>query len=205
MTPPSTFRILLVAVIIAACGDSKPAPAPVAVSGPTPDSFRVEFQTTRGKFVVEAHRAWAPKGVDRLYELVGAGALDDNAFFRVVPKFIVQFGAIGDPKINAQWDSLRIADDARKEKNLRGTMAFAHEGPGSRTHQLFVNLKDSPHLDASGFVPIGRVVEGMSVVDSIFPGYKEKPEYHLISTLGNTYLRRMFPKLDYVTTARILP
>jgi hypothetical protein len=44
----------------------------------------------------------------------------------------------------------------------------------------------------------------MGVVDSIFSGYREKPEYHLIASLGNTYLRRMFPKLDYVTTARII-
>src|SRR5439155_16844170 len=159
---------------------------------------------TRGRFVVEAHHGWAPRGVDRFYELVSAGALDDNGFYRVVPKFIVQFGASGDPKVTAHWDSLRIADDPPAEKNRRGTIAFATEGAGTRTSQLFINLSDNAHLDRIGFVPIGRVVEGMDVVDSIYSGYREKPEYHLIATIGNGYLRRMFPKLDYVRTARVV-
>jgi peptidyl-prolyl cis-trans isomerase A (cyclophilin A) len=190
---------------VAACNQKRAAPVQSAVTGPTPDSFRAAFETTRGRFVVEARRDWAPKGVDRFHELVSAGALDDNAFFRVVPNFIVQFGAPGDPKVNAHWNSLRIADDPPTQKNLRGTIAFATEGPGTRTSQLFVNLSDNAHLDRIGFVPIGRVVEGMSVVDSIFAGYREKPEYHLLATLGNEYLRRVFPKLDYVTTARMQP
>jgi peptidyl-prolyl cis-trans isomerase A (cyclophilin A) len=186
-----------------ACADTKSTPTRSVPVGPTPDSFRVAFETTRGTFVVEAHRAWSPKGVDRLHELVSAGLLDDNAFYRVVPKFIIQFGALADPKVNARWDSLRIADDPRVEQNRRGTMAFAQEGPGSRTHQLFINLSDNPHLDRAGFVPIGRVVDGMQVVDSVYTGYREKPEYHLIATLGNAYLRRMFPRLDYIVTARL--
>jgi peptidyl-prolyl cis-trans isomerase A (cyclophilin A) len=185
-----------------ACSESKPVQQSAPV-GPTPDAFRVAFETTRGTFIVEAHRRWAPNGVDRFYQLVSAGLLDDNGFFRVVPKFIVQFGAFGDKKVNAHWDSLKIADDPQVEKNRRGTIAFAQEGPGSRTHQLFINLSDNKHLDRDKFVPIGRVVSGMDVVDSIYTGYREKPDYHLIATLGNEYLRRMFPKLDFIKTARI--
>lgn len=197
--------LLASSVVVVACTAKHAAPVQAAQTGPTPDSFRVVFETTRGRFVVEAYRGWAPKGVDRFAELVSAGALDDNAFFRVVPQFIVQFGAPGDPKVNAHWDSLRIADDPPTHKNARGTLVFATEGPGTRTNQLFINLSDNAHLDRMGFAPIGRVVEGMSVVDSIYSGYREKPEYHLLATLGNTYLRRMFPKLDYVTTARMQP
>ncbi len=197
--------LLAFSLAVVACNEKRAAPVHAAPVGPTPDSFRVTFETTRGRVVVEAHRRWAPTGVDRLYELVSAGALDDNAFFRVVPKFIVQFGAPGDPKVNAHWDSLRIADDPPVEKNRRGTIAFAKVGPGSRTNQLFINLSDNSNLDGTGFVPVGRVVEGMNVVDSIYAAYREKPEYHLIATLGNDYLRRMFPKLDYITTARIIP
>jgi peptidyl-prolyl cis-trans isomerase A (cyclophilin A) len=196
--------LFVLSLAAAACSEKPASSTSSAPAGPTPDSFRVAFETTRGRVVIEAHRAWAPKGVDRLYELVSAGALDDNAFFRVVPNFIVQFGAPGDPKANAHWNSLRIADDPPAQKNLRGTIAFATEGPGTRTNQLFVNLADNTHLDRIGFAPIGRVVEGMGVVDSIFAGYREKPEYHLLATLGNEYLQRMFPKLDYVTTARII-
>jgi peptidyl-prolyl cis-trans isomerase A (cyclophilin A) len=70
---------------------------------------------------------------------------------------------------------------------------------------MFVSLADNPRLDKAGFVPVGRVVEGMAVVDSIYSGYGEAPEQSFIQTLGNSYLTRMFPKLDYVRTARVLP
>lgn len=197
--------LLVSSMAIASCSDRKNAPPRADPVGPAPESFRVAFETSRGRFVVEVHRPWAPNGVDRFYRLVAMGLLDENAFFRVVPGFIVQFGAFGDPKINAHWDSLRITDDPRVERNRRGTIAFAQEGVDSRAHQLFVNLSDNAHLDRSGFVPLGQVVDGMGVVDSIFAGYGEKPDYHLIATLGNTYLQRMYPKLDYIRTARIVP
>jgi cyclophilin family peptidyl-prolyl cis-trans isomerase len=195
------FALPLVVAVVA-CGRSKGAATLPA--GPAPDSFRVAFETTRGPFIVDAHRAWAPIGVDRFYALVAAGFFDDNGFYRVVPGFIVQFGGGDDPRINAHWDSLRIADDPRVSKNERGTIAFAKDGAASRTHQLFVNLADNAHLDREDFVPIGRVVDGMGVVDSIYPGYREKPEYNLISTIGNAYLRRIFPRLDYIKTARVV-
>jgi cyclophilin family peptidyl-prolyl cis-trans isomerase len=97
-----------------------------------------------------------------------------------------------------------LADDTARTKNARGTLSFAKLGPDARTHQLFVNLKDNASLDAQRFAPIGRVVEGMSVVDSLYDDYGEAPKYHLIATLGNGYLTRMFPKLDYIRTARIV-
>ena len=201
-----SVHLLLAAAtfLAAACGDEARQERVAIPVGPVPDSFRVAFETTRGRFVVEVRRDWAPLGADQLYRLVGSGFLDDNGFFRVLPGFIVQFGASPDHKANEQWDSLRIADDPRVERNRRGTLAFAHDGPGTRTHQLFVNLKDNDHLDSLGFVPIGRVVEGMAAVDSVYSGYRQKPDYHLISTLGNAYLKRMFPRLDYVRTARII-
>jgi peptidyl-prolyl cis-trans isomerase A (cyclophilin A) len=196
---------LLTVCLVVACSE-KPEPPPPPVTGPPPDSFRVAFETTKGKFVVEAYRRWAPTGVDRFHELVIANALDEGPFFRVVPKFIVQFGAVADPKVNALWDSRPIADDPRFAKNLRGTVAFAQKSaPNTRSNQLFVNYADNEHLDAMGFSPIGRVVEGMAVVDAINAEYRERPDFHFISTLGNSYLQRMFPRLDYIKTARIVP
>jgi cyclophilin family peptidyl-prolyl cis-trans isomerase len=194
--------VVVIALLAEACGDT-PAPRQSAV-GPAPDSFRVAFTTSRGTFVVEARRAWAPSGVDRFHELVGEGFFDDNRFYRVLPGFIAQFGANDDKKRNEQWEAKPIGDDPAREKNRRGTISFANVGPGTRTHQLFINLKDNASLDAQGFVPIGRVVEGMPVADSLYDDYGEIPKYHLIATLGNKYLARMFPKLDYITTARIV-
>jgi cyclophilin family peptidyl-prolyl cis-trans isomerase len=198
-----TLALVLLGTLLAVAGCKGDPPVRV-VTGPAPDSFRVAFETSRGNFVVAVNRSWAPNGADRFYQLAASHFFDDQRFFRVLSGYIAQFGASGDPKINEQWEGKKIPDDPRREKNLRGTISFASDGPGSRTHQLFVNLKDNPKLDAQDFVPIGRVVEGMSMLDSLNDDYGESPKYHLIATLGNSYLRRMFPRLDYIKTARVV-
>jgi peptidyl-prolyl cis-trans isomerase A (cyclophilin A) len=193
---------LLVSSVALACdrsSDSRAVPA-----GPAPDSFRVVFETSRGPFTVEARRAWAPNGVDRFYQLVSEHFFDENRFYRVLPGYIAQFGANGDGRRNDPWDAKKLPDDPPREKNVRGTITFAQSGPNARTHQLFVNLKDNPSLDAQGFVPIGRVVDGMSVVDSLYDEYGDIPKYHNITRLGNKYLAGNFPELDYIRTARIV-
>ena len=97
------------------------------------------------------------------------------------------------------------------DENLRGYVTFATRGANSRTTQLFINLRDNPTLDSSGFAPIGRVVDdGMDVVDKIYSGYGESisrggngPDATRIQGMGNEYLVRQFPQLDYVKTARV--
>lgn len=184
---------------------SKPIPA-VKTVGQAPDSFRVAFETTRGSFVVQVNRAWAPHGADRFYALVENQFFDGDPFFRVLPGFIAQFGLNLTRKINEQWDEPRIPDDSVRQSNLRGTLTFAAEGPNSRNHQLFFNLADkNARLDRTGFAPIGKVVSGMEVVDSLNSEYADAPEQHYINTMGESYLKRLFPKLDYIKTARRTP
>ena len=209
--PPSFIRrstlllgLLSITVAADACRD-KPTHVRTAPVGPAPDSFRVAFETTRGRFVVQVWRAWAPKGADRFHDLVAEGFFDGNAFFRVVPEFIAQFGANDDKALNELWDAKPIRDDPVTQANEHGTLVFAAAGPDSRSHQLFVNLGDNKNLDKQGFAPIGRVVEGQSIADAIYSGYGESPSYHLLATLGNSYLRRMFPKLDYIKTVQLIP
>jgi len=190
------------AAVAAATRDSAATPA-IVTPATAPDSFRVTFTTSRGPFVVQVNRDWAPRGADRFYELVQAKFYDDDRFFRVVPHFVAQFGINDKPKVNDEWDAKRIVDDSVRHTNARGTLVFASEGLNTRSHQLFINLVDNPQLDAMQFAPIGKVVDGMSVVDSLYDGYGEQPEQHFIQTLGNSYLNRVFPKLDYIKTARI--
>ena len=189
------------AALVLACGKETPRAAP---AGPAPDSFRVAFETSKGRFVVEAVRAWAPNGADRFYALTREGFFDGNRFFRVVPGFVAQFGIADDPKANERWEKRPLPDDSVRQHNVRGTIVFTRDGPNTRSHQMFVNLADNSRLDRDGFAPFGRVVEGMAVVDSLYDDYGEDPQQNLIRTLGNNYLQRMFPKLDYIVTARVV-
>ncbi|HEX8210572.1 MAG TPA: peptidylprolyl isomerase [Longimicrobium sp.] len=181
------------------------------VEGRAPEVFRVRFETSRGPFVVEAQRSWSPAGADRFHYLVRNGFYAENRFFRVVNGFMVQFGISGDPAVSAAWSERFIRDEPVLHGNERGTVTFATAGPDARGTQLFINYADNRSLDGQGFTPIGRVVEGMAVVDSLFAGYGEGPpmgprgpDQRRIVSEGNEYLKREFPRLDYITSARIV-
>lgn len=184
-----------------------------------PDSFVVRFETSRGRVDVMARKAWAPIGVDRFYTLVQNHYYDEARFFRVVKGFVAQFGLAAEPARTAAWRVRAIADEPVKHSNTRGTVSYARGGPGTRTVQLFFNLVDNARLDTAntfGFPPIAEVVSGMSAVDSLYSGYGNAaprtgatatasgPQQDSISMLGNSYLERGWPKLDYVKTARVV-
>ncbi|HXV76824.1 MAG TPA: peptidylprolyl isomerase [Candidatus Polarisedimenticolaceae bacterium] len=183
---------------------------PAALTEQAPDRFSVEFETTKGKFVVDVTRAWAPLGADRFYNLVKHGFYDDVRFFRVVPDFVVQFGLNGDPAIGKPWQSARIKDDPVTRSNEAGTLTFAMAGPNSRTTQVFINLKSNKSLDQSGFSPFGEVSAGMDVVRKLYAGYGDQPprgrgpNQSQIAMEGNEYLDRSFPKLDAIVDATLI-
>ncbi len=178
---------------------------PAALTAKAPDLFKAKFTTTHGDFVVEVHRDWAPLGADRFYNLVKNHFFTDAAFFRFVPRFIVQFGIPADPKVAAVWQEARIKDDPVKQSNKKGTLVFATAGPGTRTTQLFINLNDNTgSLDGQGFAAFGTVTEGMDVVEGIYSGYGEAPEQGRIQAEGKAYLGKSFPKLDSIKSATIV-
>ena len=76
-----------------------------------PETYRARFETTKGTFTVEVTRAWAPQGADRFHSLIKSGFYDGARFFRVLPRFVVQFGIPGDPAVARQWRSANIPDD----------------------------------------------------------------------------------------------
>ena len=178
---------------------------PASLTRRAPDNYKVKFATTAGDFTVEVHRDWAPLGADRFYNLVRNKFFTGETFFRVVPNFIVQFGLNGDPKVNHAWENAKIKDDPVKQHNTRGTVVFATAGPGTRTTQLFINLRDNTaSLDPQGFAPFGTITEGMENVDKIFPGYGERPDQGGITDQGDTYLKKSFPNLTRITSATII-
>lgn len=184
---------------------------PSLATAHAPDVFRASFSTTRGTFVIEVHRDWAPNGADRFYNLVKLGFYDDTRFFRVIDGFMAQFGISGDPAITSRWRTANIQDDPVKQSNLRGFVTFAQTSqPDSRSTQIFVNYGDNARLDRSRFAPFGQVVEGMRVLDSLYSGYGEGrpagqgPDQMRVEENGNAYLDEEFPKLDRVLVARVL-
>ncbi|HEV3042133.1 MAG TPA: peptidylprolyl isomerase [Candidatus Angelobacter sp.] len=180
-------------------------------ASPTPSVFRVRIETTAGNFVIEAHRDWAPNGADRLHELVLAKFFNDSRFFRVVPGFVAQFGIAGKPETAQAWRDKTFPDDPVVESNQRGFVGYAMTGPNTRATQLYINLADNTRLDPQGFAPIGKVVEGMEVVDKLYSGYGETSgggmrggKQERLFKEGNAWLDREFPKLDKLIRAAIL-
>jgi peptidyl-prolyl cis-trans isomerase A (cyclophilin A) len=204
-----------------------PAPAPVTAPAPAaagrpalldaaahetaPSVFKVRVETTKGAFTLEVHRDFAPLGADRFYHLVRAGYFEDVAFFRCIKGFMVQFGIHGDPQVSTAWRNAHILDDpSRVQSNSRGMLTFATAGPNTRTTQLFINYRDNANLDGMGFTPIGRVIDGMDVVDALEGKYGEGapggrgPNQGRLQAEGNAYLKAEFSDLDYIKKATIL-
>jgi len=204
-----SFAVLL--VLAAAPAFAQGLTAPAALKEQAPAVYRVDFDTSKGPFVVEVHREWAPNGADRFYNLVKNGFYNDARFFRVIEGFMVQFGINGDPKISSVWREARIKDDPVRVSNKRTFITFATAGPNTRTTQVFINFGDNSNLDGQGFAPFGQVVSGMKVVDSLYNGYGEGaphglgPEQGRLQAEGNTYLAGGFAKLDYIKKATIEP
>lgn len=178
---------------------------PASLKAKAPNVFKARFTTSAGNFVVEVHRDWAPLGADRFYNLVRYGYFTNAAFFRVVSGFMVQFGLNANPAINKVWKTATIQDDPVVQSNKRGNLSFASAGPNTRTTQLFINYVDNPRLDHMGFAPFGSVVEGMDVVDKIYPVYGESPRQDLIMEQGDAYLKANFRDIDRIKLAQIVP
>jgi len=201
---------------------SKPAPAaqsksagaktgasllhPESLKAKAPDVYEVKFVTTKGDFVLQVTRAWAPLGADRFYNLVKYHYYDGATFFRVVPGFVVQFGLTGNPAVNKAWTDANIKDDPVAQSNLPGTITFAMAGPNTRTTQVFINFGNNARLDASGFAPFGKVTEGMDVVNQFYGGYGDATTNHQgeITNEGKAYLDKNFPKLDSIKSATVI-
>jgi cyclophilin family peptidyl-prolyl cis-trans isomerase len=176
-----------------------------------PDVSHLRFETTRGVFLLELVREWGPIGADRFYNLVRLGYFDDTRVHRVRAGYIAQFGLHGDPAVNAAWAGSYLADDPARSRNARGTFAFSYEGPGkpnTRTTQIYINLADNVRNDAEHFTVLGRVVQGMEVVDQLYSGYGEESgggvrqgKQGPLVRGGNAYMDAQYPRLDRIVRA----
>src|SRR5215472_13902661 len=173
-----------------------------------PEKFQAKFETTRGDFIMDVTRAWAPNGVDRFYNLVKHHFFDNMVAYRVHSGFVVQFGISSYPPVSAAWRNSDIKDDPVTQSNKRGLVTFAQTSqPNSRSTQVFINFTDNSFLDSKGFAPFATVdATGMKVVEMLYDQYAEQPteEQDQISKLGKAYLDSKYPKLDVIKHATIV-
>jgi peptidyl-prolyl cis-trans isomerase A (cyclophilin A) len=204
------FLLLVFFFSHALCGQVKPDSTILRLTAP--EIFKIRVQTTKGTFMMEAHRSWSPEGADRLYQLIRTGFYNNNSLFRVQAGYVVQFG-ISDNKMNNDfWDKHPIPDEPVKSSNLKGTVSYARDGAFTRTAQLFINLKDNFKLDTvnynglRGFPPVAKIIDGFGVVESFYSGYGFEPANHQDSIMlyGNAYVKRHFPEVDYILSAEIV-
>ena len=208
-------RALLTLIPCFACQPASPRSdiQPAATGSLTsPDSFLVTFETTHGAFDLLLTRSLAPLGVDRIYQLVGVGYYDGSRFYRVVPGFVAQAGMARDPRVSAVWQDHPVPVEPVRASNLKGTIGLGKFPPLGPTSIIYVNLVDNVRLDTArgGYTPAGRVVgNGMMVVEGLYGGYGDHPprgsgpERDSVRLQGESYLARMFPRLDVITRARV--
>ncbi len=193
--------------------DSPALMDPSKATETAPAKFRAKFETTKGDFVIEVTRAWAPNAADRFYNMVRIGYFKDIAVFRAIKGFMFQFGIHGDPAVSAKWKNATIKDDpAAGISNLPGFVSFAQTGqPNSRSAQMFVNLGSNTFLDESRggstpFVPFGKVVSGMDVVEKINTEYGENARdvQGNFMAKGNEYIKSKYPNINYIKSVKIV-
>ncbi|HEY2353811.1 MAG TPA: peptidylprolyl isomerase [Gaiellaceae bacterium] len=202
----SVFAAILAAALISgatACGGGSGGGGGSS-NAQAPATFSARFDTTKGPFTVTVNRSWAPRGADRFYNLVKDHFYDNQPIFRVVPGFVVQWGISGIPSVAKKWQNATIKDDPVKHSNDKGTITFATSGADTRTTQLFVNLVNNSGLDTQGFSPFGTVTSGFPVFNKLYSGYGDNFDQGALTQGGAEWAHKHFPKLDWITTARLV-
>lgn len=177
---------------------------PSSFTDTAPETYTVLLDTTAGIIVIRVTRAWAPVGADRFYNLVTRGFYDGTRVFRVVPKFMAQFGLHGDPAVSAAWKDATIPSDRPLASNTRGRVTFAQGSlASSRTTQVFINFGNNSRLDIDGFAPFGEVTSSMVLAERLYSEYGDGPDQGRILREGEAFLASYFPRLSIIRKATI--
>lgn len=132
----------------------------------------VRFTTNLGAFTVELNATRAPISTANIVQYVRDRHYDGTVFHRVIGGFVVQAGGYL-PDLTARPTRPPIPNESGNGlSNRRGTVALARQDdPHSATSQFYVNLTDNLALDPGparwGYAVVGRVTEGMEVIDRI--------------------------------------
>ncbi|MDE0522475.1 MAG: peptidylprolyl isomerase [Boseongicola sp.] len=149
-----------------------------ADDGPGPNLVIDVEGEARGRVVIDLFEDVAPAHVEQIMALVEEGAYDGVVFHRVIEGFMaqtgdVQFGVAG-------GDLRRVGTGGSSRPDLpaefsdipfdRGVVGMARaQHPDSANSQFFIMFQDGHFLNGQ-YTVVGRVIEGMEVVDAIKRG-----------------------------------
>ena len=167
--------------------------------GPGPNLVIEVAGEANGTVVIDLMPDVAPKHVAQITELARIGAYNNVVFHRVIDGFMAQ---TGDVEFGKDGGDLRRAGtggssypdlpaEFSKEPFVAGVVGMARSAnPDSANSQFFIMFDAAPHLDG-GYTVVGRVIEGMDVVNAIKRG--EGPNGAVIGAP------------DRIVTAKVLP
>ncbi|SNS42325.1 peptidylprolyl isomerase [Tropicimonas sediminicola] len=157
-------------------GSHSPAAAAEDTAGP---NLVIEVGgATEGRIVIDLLADVAPQHAERLAALADSGAYDGVVFHRVIDGFMaqtgdVQFGKAGGDTSRAGMGGSEMADLPAEFSDVsfeRGVVGMARsQNPNSANSQFFIMFAPAPHLNGQ-YTVVGRVIEGMDVVDAIKKG-----------------------------------
>lgn len=134
----------------------------------------------QGTITIDLFEDVAPKHVAQITELAEEGAYDGVVFHRVIDGFMAQTGDVQYGKMDGDFDIRNAGRGGSDKPDLpaefsdisfdRGVVGMARsQSPDSANSQFFIMFDPGPFLDGQ-YTVVGRVTDGMDVVDAIKRG-----------------------------------
>lgn len=134
---------------------------------------RVEFVTSKGTVVIELYEDYAPNHAASTISLVESGYYDGTAVHAVLADTRVHWGLrfnAGAETITPSGPGYRLAAEIHPDLHHdRGEVGIMRDFDSydSAGAELFVNLKDNRALFDGKYTVIGKVVEGLELVENL--------------------------------------
>ncbi|CUH80220.1 peptidylprolyl isomerase [Tropicibacter naphthalenivorans] len=144
----------------------------ITVAGPDGD---------KGVIKIDLLEDIAPKHVEQITGLAAEGAYDGVVFHRVIDGFMAQTGDVQFGNVDGETFSMRMAGMGGSDRSDivaefsdvpfdRGVVGMARsQSPDSANSQFFIMFEPGHFLNGQ-YTVVGRVTEGMEIVDGIKRG-----------------------------------
>jgi len=152
-----------------ASGNIKQYSAPPQMSIDPSKRYFATIRTEKGDIRIELFADQAPTAVNNFVFLARDGFYDGVTFFRVIEDFVAQ---TGDPTgTGSGGPGYTLPVENTDDEFVAGTVGVAKPDDASSPNngsQFFITIDDEPTLTGKN-TAIGRVVEGMDVVQQLTP------------------------------------